>query len=480
MTDDRGDSPAAGARNPQATRDAPRRRCRRRRGTRSGRRSRSCTRSRARRQPGSWSSHDDVLEQVAEAGLDGPLVVARPPRGSRPPTPRCRTRPFDSARTSRAPSPYAGAGRVELFERASRRVEPGQLVLARPDVAGAPLAFAAGAGELGLARRAREARERLDASRARGARLRASLALRLGGPLGFDAQVVVLRPRAGSDRSATRSRAAAALLDRVAQRRRGVHRGEHLAARRLDVRLEPFDLRVRGVVRGLCRQRAPRPRSRARLRARSTASRAAVELQPRRLAPRLERRRARRRSRSRGPSSALRPAAARSAICCCSRPISSSRACAASRAAVARTVGLRQLDAKPFEVASTLGEPCGRRRFTLRGRRSASVARGRFDGLRAARGTARANCTFSQRRSSSRSRLYRRALAAWRFSVAALFLDLEDDVVDARQVLLRRLELQLRRAAPALVLGDAGRLFDQLPPIGRDACSGSDRSSPAR
>src|SRR5204862_2277548 len=50
---------------------------------------------------------------------------------------------------------------------------------------------------------------------------------------------------------------------------------------------------------------------------------------------------------------------------------------------------------------------------------------------------------------------------------AALLLDLEDDVVHAREVLLRGLELQLRGAAARLVLGDAGRFLDQLPPIGR-------------
>ena len=44
---------------------------------------------------------------------------------------------------------------------------------------------------------------------------------------------------------------------------------------------------------------------------------------------------------------------------------------------------------------------------------------------------------------------------------AALFLHLEDDVVDARQVLLRGLELQLRGAAPRLVLRDPRRLFQQ-------------------
>jgi hypothetical protein len=50
---------------------------------------------------------------------------------------------------------------------------------------------------------------------------------------------------------------------------------------------------------------------------------------------------------------------------------------------------------------------------------------------------------------------------------AALLLDLEDDVVDAGQVQLRRFELQLRRAAPRLVLGDARGFLDQLTPIGR-------------
>ena len=49
----------------------------------------------------------------------------------------------------------------------------------------------------------------------------------------------------------------------------------------------------------------------------------------------------------------------------------------------------------------------------------------------------------------------------------ALLLDLEHDVVDARQVLLRGLELQLGRAAAGLVLGDAGGFLDQLAAVGR-------------
>src|SRR5438094_903423 len=50
---------------------------------------------------------------------------------------------------------------------------------------------------------------------------------------------------------------------------------------------------------------------------------------------------------------------------------------------------------------------------------------------------------------------------------AALLLDLEDDVVDPREVLLCRLQLQLSGAPPRFVLCDARRFFDQLPPIGR-------------
>src|SRR5206468_908867 len=49
----------------------------------------------------------------------------------------------------------------------------------------------------------------------------------------------------------------------------------------------------------------------------------------------------------------------------------------------------------------------------------------------------------------------------------ALLVDLEDDVIDAQQVLLRRFELQLGGAPPRLVLRDAGGLFDELTAIRR-------------
>ena len=50
---------------------------------------------------------------------------------------------------------------------------------------------------------------------------------------------------------------------------------------------------------------------------------------------------------------------------------------------------------------------------------------------------------------------------------SALLVDFVDDVVEAREVLLRGFELELGRAAARLVLRDPRGLFDQLPPIGR-------------
>ena len=61
-----------------------------------------------------------------------------------------------------------------------------------------------------------------------------------------------------------RSRGGRGVLHRVAQRGRGVDRREHFAARRLDVRLEPFDVALDVGVRGFLAVRAPRPPARAR------------------------------------------------------------------------------------------------------------------------------------------------------------------------------------------------------------------------
>ncbi len=58
-------------------------------------------------------------------------------------------------------------------------------------------------------------------------------------------------------------------------------------------------------------------------------------------------------------------------------------------------------------------------------------------------------------------------LAGLALERAALLLDFEDDVVEARQVLLCRVELEFGGAAAGLVLGDAGRFFDELTAVGR-------------
>ncbi len=49
----------------------------------------------------------------------------------------------------------------------------------------------------------------------------------------------------------------------------------------------------------------------------------------------------------------------------------------------------------------------------------------------------------------------------------ALLLHLENDVVDARDILFGRLELQLRGTPPGLVFRDAGGFLDEHPPFGR-------------
>src|SRR5215831_150242 len=50
---------------------------------------------------------------------------------------------------------------------------------------------------------------------------------------------------------------------------------------------------------------------------------------------------------------------------------------------------------------------------------------------------------------------------------AALFLDFKDDVVDARQVLLRGHQLQFGRVLSRLVFRDARGFFNQGAPLGR-------------
>ena len=152
------------------------------------------------------------------------------------------------------------------------------------------------------------------------------------------------------------------------------------------------------------------------------------------------------------------------ATCCCSRPFSSSLACAASRAAVVAAVRLGQLEAQPLERRLELGQRRGGGRFAQP--RILEPGARRFDGL-AEQPVAAGELHLLPAPQLFPQPLVAAGLGRLPLQRAPLLLDLVDDVVDARQVLLRGFELQLGGAAAALVLGDAGRFLDQLTAIGR-------------
>ena len=323
----------------------------------------------------------------------------------------------------------------------------------------APLVLDAGARQFGFARGPRDARflDRLLGPPERfGGR----------GPLRADA--VRLEPRVVRFDVELRQRLAytvpcgGRVLERVAQRRCGVDRREHLAPRRFDVGFEPFDLAVRRIVRlragrehrrravtlgvGVGRRHPPR-----------------LERGTRRLTARLERRRlghdGGRRAR-RAPSTC----SSSNAICCCWRLMVSSQAWAASRVEV------------DFDSASTSSM---RSRLRLDST-SATCAAAADSRTRASESCARADCDrlgqlpilARQEDFLAAAQLVAKLLVALRLAGLplqrpALLFDLEHDVVDAGQVLPRGFELELRRAAAGLVPGDAGRFFDQLAAIGR-------------
>ena len=144
--------------------------------------------------------------------------------------------------------------------------------------------------------------------------------------------------------------------------------------------------------------------------------------------------------------------------------MSSSRACASSRTARRAAVGLGLLDAQAPEVGFDLGDAARRRGLALA--RLGQPRPRRLDALRQLAIAAREQHLLPA------AQLLAQPLVAARLrglplQRAALLFDLEDDVVDARQVLLRRFELQLGGAAAGLVLRDAGGFLDQLAPIGR-------------
>ena len=251
------------------------------------------------------------------------------------------------------------------------------------------------------------------------------------------------------------------MLERVTQRRRGVDGREHLAPRRLDVGLEPFDLAVRRIVR---------------LRAGREHRRRAVALDVgvgRRHPPRLERGTSRltsRVERLRLGHDGRDARVVRPRLFLVERDLlllaidgELARVGGLARRGGLR-LGLDQLDAQPAQIRFDFGDLRGRGRLAHPGVRE----------LRARRRNRLGQLPILARQQDflAAAQLVAKLLVAPRLAGLplqrpALLFDLEHDVVDAGQVLPRGFELELRRAAAGLVPGDAGRFFDQLAAIGR-------------
>ena len=127
-------------------------------------------------------------------------------------------------------------------------------------------------------------------------------------------------------------------------------------------------------------------------------------------------------------------------------------------------LGLRQLDPDPGQLGFDLGEPRRRGRFVL-ARRGQPRPR-RLDVL------GQVPVAAGEQHLLPAPHLVAQPLEAagparLALQRPALLLDLEDDVVEAGQVLLGGVELQLGGAAAGLVLGDPGGFLDQLAAIGR-------------
>ncbi len=123
-----------------------------------------------------------------------------------------------------------------------------------------------------------------------------------------------------------------------------------------------------------------------------------------------------------------------------------------------------QLDTQAAEIGFHFADMSGGDRLALARIRQACACR--FDRLGQLPVLARKQHFFPAAQLVAKA-LVALGLSGLALERAELLVHLEDDVVDARQVQLRGFELQLRGASARLVLGDAGRLFDQLTPIGR-------------
>ena len=228
--------------------------------------------------------HDDVLEKIPEARLDGAFISADDVEiiGN-----RSHLRDVAIRLGQHAPRAVTifRARRLQLFEREQSRLDSSQLAFAGSQLGQARVAIAAGAGQLGLAGGFLETKpfHRLDRA-AHGALRFVALCRR---PLGFDVEIAAFDVEAANLLRHARSRSRG-MFHRVTKRRGRVDGGEDLASRRLDVSLEPLDVPLQIRVGGLFRLK----RLRGRVSFSDGARRRLVprcELQPRRFTPGVER-----------------------------------------------------------------------------------------------------------------------------------------------------------------------------------------------
>src|SRR6185436_11113247 len=324
--------------------------------------------------------------------------------------------------------------------------------------AGAPFVLDARAGQLRFARRPGDAR-RLDRLVRAAQAVDRRAAIR-GRALGLDTEIarldVELRQRLGDAFARRRG-----VLERVPQRGRGIERRKHFAARRFDVGFEAFDLAVRRLV--LPRFGGQRRGGAVAFGVRAGGGVAASgEQHLRRFAAGVEPVELRRHRR--------RPRLERHDLLAVERDLlllTRHRELARVRGFTRlgrRRLGLDQLDPQAPEARLAFGDARRGDRLALarlgqpRPRRlddvgELAILAGEEHFLPAAQLVAQP--------------LVAPRLAGLAFQRPTLLFHLEDDVVDAREVLLRGLELELRGTAARLVFRHAGRLFNQLAPIGR-------------
>ena len=401
--------------------------------------------------------HDDVLEEVAETGFDGPLVAAFDFKvvGNRTLLVHFAVR----LRENRPRGvPVGSACRLELLERLQACIEPGEFLLAGAHRSGAPVVLNPCARQLGFACQPREP-ARFDRVQ------RAAKAVSGGGPIcfsafGLNANVAAFDVELGQ-RLEDPVACSGCVLNRMTQRGRGVDCREDLAPCRFHIRFEPFDLAMRELVRlrfvgeHLCSTITLGCRSGDRLAA-------VLERCSRGLPAGLDLIELRRhRGGPGGQRLHLIAVEGDLLLLPVDRKLARVRDLASPSSL---RLGFGELDPHAAQMRIGFGDVCRRRRLPFA--RIAEPGSRRFNRLRQLPVLAREQHFLPAPQLVAQllipSRLGRLTLER-----SALLFNFEDDVVDAREVQLRGFQLQFGRTAARLVLRDPGRFLDQLTSIGR-------------